>query len=77
MKTIKCSSVGGGDCTFEVKATTKEEAKTMMGEHAKVAHAEMMASSTPESMQKWNEDFDNLWETTADDAESMPVEPMA
>ncbi len=68
MKTIKCSQVGGGTCTFEVTAETSEEAKMKMGEHAKVAHADMVAKSTPESMAEWNTMFDKLWAGTADNA---------
>jgi len=61
MKTIKCSEVGGGTCAFEVTTATPEEAKQKLGEHAKVAHADMMAKSTPESMAGWNTMFDKLW----------------
>ena len=64
MKTIKCSQIGGGDCSFEVTAGTAEEAKAKFGEHAKEAHAEMMAKATPESMQEWNVMFDKVWEST-------------
>ena len=66
MKTIKCSQVGGGTCTFEVTAATVEEAKAKMGEHAKVAHAEMMEKATPESMAEWKTMFDKLWADTPD-----------
>ena len=64
MKTIKCSQVGGGMCKFEVTAATAEEAKKKLGEHAKVAHADMMAKATPESMADWNKGFDKLWADT-------------
>lgn len=64
MKTIKCSDVGGGACTFVVMFETAEEAKAKMSEHAKEAHAEMVAAATPESMAKWNTMFDELWEKT-------------
>ena len=64
MKTIKCSQVGGGTCTFEATGATAEEVKVQMGEHAKVSHADMMASVTPESMAEWNTMFDKLWADT-------------
>ena len=64
MKTIKCSQVGGGTCTFEVTASTVEEAKMKMSEHAKIDHADMVAKSTPESMKEWNDMFDKLWTET-------------
>jgi len=64
MKTIKCSQVGGGTCAFEASGETAEEVKGKMGEHAKVDHAEMMASATPESMAEWNTMFDKLWAET-------------
>ncbi|HEX9608718.1 MAG TPA: DUF1059 domain-containing protein [Candidatus Paceibacterota bacterium] len=64
MKTIKCSQVGGGQCPFDVTAETVEEAKQKMSEHAKVAHADMVAQATPESMTEWNKMFDELWEAT-------------
>lgn len=66
MKTIKCSQVGGGACTFEVTAATAQEAKMKMSEHAKEAHADMVAKATPESMAEWNAMFDKLWEETPD-----------
>jgi len=68
MKTIKCSQVGGGACNFEVTATTLEDAKKQFADHAKVAHADMMASATPESMAEWNTGFDKLWSETLDNA---------
>ena len=64
MKTIKCSQVGGGTCAFEATGATAEEVKSQMGEHAKVAHADMMASATSESMAEWNTMFDNVWADT-------------
>ena len=64
MKTIKCSQVGGGACTFEATGATAEEVKMKLGEHAKVAHADMMAQATPESMAEWNTMFDKLWAET-------------
>jgi predicted small metal-binding protein len=64
MKTIKCSQVGGGTCTFEASGETPEEVKGKMAEHAKVAHADMMAKATPESMAEWNTMFDKLWAET-------------
>jgi predicted small metal-binding protein len=64
MKTVKCAQVGGGTCPFEVTTATAEEAKTQMGDHAKEAHAEMIASATPESMAEWNTMFDKVWEDT-------------
>jgi len=45
-------------------AATVEEAKIKMGEHAKVAHSEMQANATPESMKEWDGTFDNLWMAT-------------
>ncbi|MBL7045868.1 MAG: DUF1059 domain-containing protein [Parcubacteria group bacterium] len=68
MKTIKCSQVGGEGCTFEATAETPEEVKTQMGEHAQVAHAEMMAKATPDDMSNWNKMFDKLWEETPESA---------
>lgn len=65
MKTIKCSQVGGGDCTFEVSAETAEEAKSKFNEHAKQAHADMVATATPESMKEWNGMFDKVWESAS------------
>ncbi len=64
MKTIKCSQIGGGTCSFEASGNTAEEVKAKMGEHAKVAHADMMATVTPESMKEWNVMFDTLWANT-------------
>lgn len=64
MKTIKCSQVGGGTCSFEVTAETAEESKMKFSEHAKEAHADMMAAATPESMKEWNEMFDKVWHDT-------------
>lgn len=64
MKTIKCSQIGGEECSFEAIAATAEEAKAMFSEHAKVAHADMVANSTPESMKEWNDKFDKIWEET-------------
>lgn len=61
MKTIKCAQVGGGSCPFEVSAETLEDAKMQMSAHAKEAHADMMASATPESMAEWNTMFDGVW----------------
>ena len=66
MKTIKCSQVGGGTCTFEVSAATPEEAKQKFGAHAQVAHADMVKAATPESMAQWNADFDKTWAGTAE-----------
>ncbi|OGG52675.1 hypothetical protein A3H16_01140 [Candidatus Kaiserbacteria bacterium RIFCSPLOWO2_12_FULL_53_8] len=65
MKTIKCSQVGGGTCTFEASGETADEVRTKMGEHAQVAHADMVAKATPESMAEWNTMFDKLWAETA------------
>ncbi len=62
MKTIKCSQVGGDTCSFEVTAETAEEAKAKFGEHAKVAHADMMEKATPEDMANWDKDFHKVWE---------------
>ncbi len=64
MKTIKCSQVGGGMCSFEASGNTAEEVKAKMGEHAKMAHADMIAKATPESMADWNKMFDDLWAKT-------------
>ena len=64
MKTIKCSQVGGGTCNFEASGMTAEEVKMKMSEHAKEAHADMVAQATPESMTEWNQMFDKLWEET-------------
>ncbi len=64
MKIIKCSQVGGDTCSFEVTAETMEDAKAQMGAHAKEAHADMMAKSTPESMAEWNTMFEKLWAET-------------
>ena len=64
MKTIKCANVGGGDCPFEVGASTVDEAKSKMSEHAKTAHPDLVAKATPESMAEWNTMFDKLWEET-------------
>ncbi|MFZ2522188.1 MAG: DUF1059 domain-containing protein [Minisyncoccia bacterium] len=64
MKTIKCSQVGGVGCNFEVTSATKEDAKKQFADHAKVAHADMMAKATPESMAEWDKGFDKVWETT-------------
>ena len=71
MKTIACAQVGGGECPAKFTAETAEEMKTMLSEHAKEAHAEMMAASTPESMEKWNADFEKVWSETPDE---MPTE---
>lgn len=68
MKTIKCSQVGGGDCQEAFTASTKEEMMNKMGEHAKLAHADMMAKSTPESMAQWQADFDKVWDSTPENA---------
>ena len=64
MKTIKCSQVGGGTCTAEFTAATPEEMMKMLGDHAKVAHADMMAKSTPESMKEWGVMFRKVWDAT-------------
>jgi len=61
MKTVKCSQVGGGECPFEVSVETAEEVKAQFSTHAKEAHAEMMASATPESMAEWDKNFDMVW----------------
>ena len=66
MKTIKCSQVGGGDCTFEVTGETAEEVKGKFHAHAKEAHAEMVAKATPENMEQWNKDFEKTWADTPD-----------
>lgn len=68
MKTIKCSQVGGVGCDFEVTAETLEDAGKQFSEHAKVVHADMVASSTPESMAEWNAGLAKLWEETPDNA---------
>jgi len=62
MKKVLCSQVGGETCPAEFTAETKEEMLTQLGDHAKVSHAEMMASATPESMADWNKGFDAVWE---------------
>jgi len=64
MKTIKCSQVGGGECVFEATGEPAEEVKNMMGEYAKVAHADMMANATPESMAEWDTLYAKIWEET-------------
>jgi predicted small metal-binding protein len=64
MKTIKCSQVGGDACSFEASGETTEEVKAKFSEHAKEAHADMLAKATPESMAEWNKDFDKIWEET-------------
>jgi predicted small metal-binding protein len=64
MKTIKCSDVGGDTCMFEATGETAEDVKMKLGEHAKVAHADMMAKSTPESMAEWDKMYADLWEKT-------------
>jgi len=64
MKTIKCAQVGGGTCTFEASGETADEVRAKMGEHAKAAHADMVANATPESMAEWNTMFDKLWAET-------------
>ena len=64
MKTIKCSQVGGGTCAFEASGETAEEVKSKMGEHAKAAHADIMAQATPESMKEWEGMFQKLWDET-------------
>ena len=66
MKTIKCSQVGGDTCSFEVTVATAEEIKMKLGEHAKVAHADMIAKYTPESIKEWNMMFDKLWMSTSE-----------
>lgn len=71
MKTIKCSQVGGGECTFEASGETAEDVKMKMGEHAKVAHADMIAKATPESMKEWDAMFAKVWEETPE----MPAAP--
>ena len=69
MKTIKCSQVGGGECDFEVTAETKEAAKEQFSAHAKEAHTDMVEAATPESMEKWNTDFDKVWEEAPEASE--------
>jgi len=64
MKTIKCSQVGGGDCPAEFTTATEAEMMEKMSAHAKEAHADMMAKSTPESMEEWNTMFHKVWEET-------------
>ncbi|PIR89391.1 MAG: hypothetical protein COU07_00630 [Candidatus Harrisonbacteria bacterium CG10_big_fil_rev_8_21_14_0_10_40_38] len=64
MKTIKCSQVGGGECTFEASGETVDEVRGKMSEHAKEAHKDMVEKATPESMTEWNAMFDKLWEET-------------
>jgi predicted small metal-binding protein len=64
MKTIKCSQVGGEGCAFEVTDATVEEVKAKFGEHAKEAHADMVAKATPETMAGWNKGFGKLWAET-------------
>jgi predicted small metal-binding protein len=64
MKTIKCSDLGGGTCDFAATAATPDEVKAKMSEHAKTAHADMVAKSTPESMTEWNVMFDKVWAAT-------------
>jgi predicted small metal-binding protein len=71
MKTIKCSQVGGGTCPAEFTAATQEEMRTMLGDHAKEAHADMVASATPESMAEWNAMFDKVWAETPENAETV------
>lgn len=68
MKTITCAQLGGGSCAFAVTAAIAEEAKMKMGEHAKVHHADMMAKSTPESMEEWNTMFDKIWAETPENS---------
>ncbi|MFA7308949.1 MAG: DUF1059 domain-containing protein [Patescibacteria group bacterium] len=70
MKTIACALVGGVGCDAKFTAETAEEMKSMFSEHAKVAHADMMAASTDESMAEWNTMFEKVWAETADDATS-------
>jgi len=74
MKTIKCSQIGGENCTFEVTAETMEEAKGKFSEHAKVAHAEMVAAATPESTKKWNEMFEKTWAAAGTDTPAASAE---
>jgi predicted small metal-binding protein len=64
MKTIKCSQVGGGSCDFEASGETAEEVKNKLGEHAKTAHADMVAKTTPESMAEWNTMYQKVWDET-------------
>lgn len=66
MKTIKCSEVGGETCKAEFSGETAEEVKQKLGEHASVAHREMMEKATPESMEEWNKMYQNLWAETPD-----------
>ncbi len=66
MKTIKCSQVGGGTCAFEVTGASADEIKEKFMAHANEAHAEMVAAATPESMAKWNADFDKTYAETPD-----------
>lgn len=64
MKTIKCSQVGGGTCAFEASGTSADEIKQAFMAHAKEAHADMVAAATPESMEKWNADFEKVYAET-------------
>jgi len=61
---MTCAQVGGGTCPAEFSAETAEEMKKKIGEHAKVAHADMMAKATPESMKEWDEMFQREWDKT-------------
>ncbi len=59
-----CSQLGGGTCAFSVTSETAEDAKQQFSAHAKEAHADMVAASTPESMAAWNAMFDKVWAET-------------
>jgi len=62
MKNIACSAIGGGECdkTFEVESL--DDLYGQAKAHAGEKHAEMVASVTPEQMEKWAADTKAVYE---------------
>ena len=74
MKTIKCSDIGGGDCSFAATTNTVEEVKAQLKEHSSVAHADMLANMTPEMIDGINNKVDELWAVAPENTETTNTE---
>ena len=60
MKSLSCKDLGGMDCNYTAKGATADEVKQAMFAHAQQAHADKLASMTPEQMQEVQQVMDRL-----------------
>lgn len=60
MKSLSCKDIGSMDCNFTATGDTAEAVKEAMFAHAQDAHADVLASMTPEQMQAVQQRMDEL-----------------